>query len=283
MRRPVRISTPGVVAVSCREEGRLADWAFRAAAWIATEAGLRNRLHRLSDLPVMGGQYPPQIGGVKQIRGASRISICLEGRAPEMRRPTQLWGGAPGAIAVFSILEPPGGSAGAATGPLLNQRTPKPRGIKQIRRASRVNICPEGRKGGRPVEKITPGAVARFFFEPPRTLGACPWCSPIGLPALAAVAEFYARLGERSDGLAYTRWFRQVKRFRRALGGDRGPLWLFAPVAPSSACAHEVGLEALRATSKRALCNVLEQMIRAEGWLFKGHRGAGSDATPRTA
>ena len=123
------------------------------------------------------------------------------------------------------------------------------------------------------MEKITPGAVARFFFEPPRTLGACPWCSPIGLPALAAIAEFYARLGERSDGLAYTRWFRQVKRFRRALGGDRGPLWLFAPVAPSSACAHEVGLEALRATSKRALCNVLEQMIRAEGWLFKGHRG----------
>jgi hypothetical protein len=53
------------------------------------------------------------------------------------------------------------------------------------------NELDDRRQVRRPGHVYTPGAVARFSFEPSRALGASPWCSSIGGGSThGAVAEF---------------------------------------------------------------------------------------------
>jgi hypothetical protein len=57
-----------------------------------------------------------------------------------------------------------------------------------------------GAEGGRPAELLTPGAVARFSFEPPRALGpSLPWYSSLEESPGSSEAERCDRLRGRSD------------------------------------------------------------------------------------
>jgi len=78
--------------------------------------------------------YPPFEEGVTQLRRAPRIGVCAgdgEVQAQDARRGR---GASRRALSLsFLFLSHRGGYAGAATGPLLNQRTPEMRGIKRFR------------------------------------------------------------------------------------------------------------------------------------------------------
>jgi hypothetical protein len=81
-----------------------------------------------------------------------------------------------------------------------------------------------GAEGGRPAELLTPGAVARFSFEPPRALGpSLPWYSSLEESPGSSEAERCDRLRGRSDqpawDLAYPPKKGGVKQFPCCISG----------------------------------------------------------------
>ena len=80
----------------------------------------------------------------------------------------------------------------------------------------------------RPAEKVTPGAVARFSFEPSRSLGPYPpWCSSLEESPGSSRAERCDQLCGRSDqpawGLAYAPQMRGSSGFDVPDGWARAP------------------------------------------------------------
>ena len=71
----------------------------------------------------------------------------------------------------------------------------------------------------RPARKLTPGAAALFFFEPPRALGPCnPWFSSLEEPPGSSKAERFNRLRGRSDLPALSRAYPLIEGGQEILG-----------------------------------------------------------------
>ena len=149
VRRPAQggEATPGAVAVSSSfEPPRGADG--RAWTPASTKTAIRDRLRRRSDSPARSSFYTPQIGGVNRNRRAPRITMCLEGRGPKVRRATEAT--SPRAVARFHFFCPPhrdprGWDMRAALRAERPTRLgivypPTNRGVKQDRRAPRIGV-----------------------------------------------------------------------------------------------------------------------------------------------